>query len=281
MHIPPAFRTLNCACTVFLILASAVPGTLCAQEPEEHEHDATDHSHGAHFTHPLFAESVSPDTKMRIDYARQAMADGDLNEMEIEGEYAFAEYFSIEAGVHYDVDGSDLGETHVLFKFANLALESSGVSLGYGLEVGLPTGASHAHGGVHEDEGEEGADEDIYEFAPFLNAGWISGAWELSGWTLFEIPTNQGEQEEVGTALRYNGSLLVHAGSRVDAIVEAFGHAGLSGPETEQGVLNIAPGIRFRPVLSSPLVIGAGLAIPVTSDEDYGSLALISAFWHF
>lgn len=281
MQIPPAVRGLCRASALFLVLTIAFTGTLRAQEPEEHEHDEAEHGHGAHFTHPLFAESISPDTKARFDYGRQTLDSSSANEMEMEGEFAFTEFFSIEAGVHYDVDESALGETHVIFKFANLALESSGVSLGYGLEVGLPTGAGH--GDVHVDDGADGehADEDIYEFAPFLNAGWMSGAWELIGWTLFEIPTNQGEQEEVGTALRFNGSLLFHAASRLDVLLETLGHTRLSGPDTEATVMSLAPGIRVRPSSTNPLVIGAGLAIPVTSDEDYDSHLLISAFWHF
>lgn len=277
-------RAARAARAIVTAILCCIPASrLAARQADDHDHDHEDeHDHGAHFTHPLFAESLSPDTKVRLDYSRQSLDDTHANEMEVEGEYAFTEFFSIEAGMHYDPDESQFGEMHVLFKFANTVLQPRHIHLGYGLELGLPTGSAHEHGGVHQGEGAATpGDDKIYEFSPFLNAGVIAGAWEFGAWTLFDIPTNQGEQEEVGAGLRFNGSILVHASSRLDAILETFGHTGLSGPETDQSVFNVAPGVRVRPVASSPLVIGAGLALPISSDEDYDSRILVSAFWHF
>lgn len=84
----------------------------------------------------------------------------------------------------------------------------------------------------------------------------MTGPWELVAWTLFEIATNQNLQENVGTELRYNASVLYHATERIEALVEAFGHTGLSGPETERTTLNIAPGLRVRLFEDRPLVLG-------------------------
>ncbi len=48
-----------------LVLVLVVPlGVASAQE-----HAEADHHEGLHFSHPLIAESVSPDTKVRLDYA--------------------------------------------------------------------------------------------------------------------------------------------------------------------------------------------------------------------
>lgn len=270
------------------ILALGLAGVLSASHPltaqEEHHHDEEGHGHeGLHFTHPLFAESVSPDTKLRLDYASAEVGDeAREGEAELEGEYAFARSFSVEVGLHLDPDAGDLGETHLALKFANYAAEAAGVLLGYGLQLGIPTGPAHAHGGAPEPEpaGEEEVDEDIWEMTPFLNAGWATGAWELVGWLRFAIPTNQPHQDEVGTELLYDTSFLRHVGPRFDGLVELFGHAGLSGP-SDGTVLGVAPGIRVRPLEDQPLVLGAGVALPLTDARDYDHRILVSAFWHF
>lgn len=277
---------------VFLvILATVLP--LRTADAQEHAHSHDD-SHGIHFTHPMFAESVSPDTKLRLDYGNRGReAEDARSELEVEGEFAFTRFFSIEAGVHFDPEAGELGETHLVAKLANYALEESGILLGYGMEFGLPTGSEHGHGGVHEHEeaphdeepGEPHvhteAGEDIYHITPFLNAGWMAGDWELVGWSLFEIPTNQEVQENVGTALRFNGSLLFHASERISALVEGFGRTGLSGAGSDRTVVSVGPGLRAQILPQRPLVLGTALAFPVTDHRDFDTRLLVSAFWHF
>lgn len=237
-----ALRTL--VVTAATLLAGSL--TLPAQAQEQHEHSPGErhaHHHALHFTHPLIAESVSPDTKLRLDYAWQDLKEKHESELEFEGEYAFHRAFSIEAGIHYHPETGDFGETHVLLKLANYAFEERGLLLGYGLELGLRTGpGGHAQGGHgHEGDGHQHNDaepeEDIYEITPFLNAGLMAGRWELVGWTLFEIPTNQNLQENVGTDVRYHASALYHLTPRIEALLEAHGRTGLSGPETERTVV--------------------------------------------
>lgn len=259
-------------------------GVAAQEETHTHEHG---HDRGVHFTHPLFAESVSPDTKLRLDYSFTDLEAGkDGSEMELEGEYAFAPSFSLEIGMHLEPDAGELGETHVLFKFANYAFGEAGLLLGYGVELGLPTGSGHAHeGGDHTEPDHEHdhaePEDDIYTVAPFLNAGWTSGAWEVVGWGLFEIPTNQALQENVGTGFRYDASVLYRVNGRLEALVEAFGETGLSGPGTDRTVLNVAPALRVRPLADRPLVLGAGVAVPVTDAREYEARVLVSLFYHF
>lgn len=266
------------------LLAGLLPLHGLAAQEHDHTHG---HGHDLHFTHPLLAESVSPDTKLRLDYSFQELeAEEDESELELEGEYAFARSFSIEAGAHFHPEAGEFGETHVIFKFANYAFEQEGVLLGYGIEFGLPTGTAHEHGGDHghqqeDPHGHAEPEDDIYEITPFLNVGWTTGPWELVGWTLFEIPTNQSLQENVGTELRYNASVLYDVSARLEALVEAFGHAGLSGPETDRTVVNVAPGLRAQLLSERPLVLGAALALPLTDERDFDARVLVSAFWHF
>jgi hypothetical protein len=259
--------------TLALVITAGLPGGIAAQEP--HTHDAGDHAHaGLHFTHPLFTESVSPDTKLRLDYGRHG--DPAENEMELEGELAFSPAFSIEAGVHYHLDDSEIGDTHVILKLASAALADAGVHLGYGLEVGIPTGPEHEHAVPEPGLGEPG---DSWEVAPFVNAGWTDGTWEVVGWSLVGVPTDDAVRETAGVGFRFNGSALFHASDRLDALLEAFGATPISGSETEPTAVSLAPGLRVRPG-DGPLVIGAGVAFPVAGEEDHARF-LVSLFYHF
>lgn len=267
-----------------LTLAVGAPDLAVAQGHDGEDHDpgsgqhATHNHDGLHFTHPLFTESVSPDTKLRLDYGWRAGHETE-SEMEAEGELAFTPSFSIEAGVHYHVDDGALGDTHVIFKLASAALADAGVHLGYGLEIGLPTGTGHEHA-VPEGTDPTGEEhEESYELTPFVNAGWTDGSLELVAWTLVEVPTDRHVRETAGTGLHFNGSALYHAAARVDAVLEAFGSTALSGSASEPTVVSLAPGLRVRPV-AGPLVIAAGVAVPVT-DAEYDSRVLLSVFWHF
>ncbi|HSM08540.1 MAG TPA: hypothetical protein VLA33_05950 [Gemmatimonadota bacterium] len=283
-----------------LVAGSVLAGAAVAQEADEHDHAPSGHHEagesghhaGLHFAHPLIAESVSPDTKMRLDYGYQDLGAENGSELELEGEYAFHRSVALEVGTHFDASAGELGETHVILKFANFAFEEHGLLLGYGLELGLPTGASHAHGGIEEPdhehaEGEghqenaEEQDDDVYEFAPFLNAGLAAGPWELIAWTRYAIPTNQGEPAEVGPELLFDLSVLLHATEHIEPVLEMSGTVGLGGPQADRETLTLSPGVRVRPVADQPLVLGGALSLPLTNARTFDTRVLVSAFWHF
>lgn len=267
---------------VILLESLAAPVVQGQQPHEQRNPHPPDHS--PHFTHPLLAESVSPDTKIRLDFVWLDLEESSESELELEGEYAFHPSFSIEAGVHYHATTGELGETHVLFKFANYPFEERNVLLGYGIELGLPTGVGrrgaggHLHGAEHDHGEPEPA---IYEIAPFLNAGLIDGPWEIAGWTIFGIPTNHKFQQNVGTELRYHASVLYHLGSRAQALLEGQGWLGLSGPHTRRVAATLAPGLRFNPFPDRKLALGAALSVPVTQDRPFDYRGLLSLFYHF
>lgn len=293
MHLITGVSTL-------LIAGSVLASAASAQEADEHDHGPPGHHEagqsghhaGLHFTHPLIAESVSPDTKMRLDYGYQDVGTENANELELEGEYAFHRSVALEVGTHFDASTGDLGETHAIAKFANFAFEEHGLLLGYGLEVGLPTGGGHAHGGIeepdhehaegegHEEEAVEG-DDDVYEFAPFLNAGLAAGPWELVGWTRYAIPTNQDEPAESGPELRFDLSVLLHATEHIEPVLEMGGTVGLGGPQADRETLTLSPGLRVRPIADQPLVLGGALSLPLTDARSFETRVLVSAFWHF
>jgi len=232
---------------------------------------------GLHFSHPIFTESVSPDTKIRVDFANAFATDATESEIEVEGEYALHRGFSIEVTAPYaivnpDVGSteSDLGNVEVALKFANFNFEEQGVLLGYGVEFGLPTGS--ASSGIGSDH--------IWEISPYLNIGYQRGRVELVGWSIFQIPTHQNPTEEVETEFRYDFSGLVHVTDRFEGLLELNGLVGLSGADAGNGILSIAPGFKVAPLPTEKLFIGLGVSIPFSSDE-LDAQVRSSVFWHF
>ena len=69
-----------CGCLMAGFLS--IPGFAQGQETATHD---------LHFSHPLVAESVSPDTKLRFDYLfRDEEGAGNRHTARVEGEYAFS-----------------------------------------------------------------------------------------------------------------------------------------------------------------------------------------------
>ena len=259
---------LFCGCTMITVLLS-IPGLARAQEAAEHD---------LHFTHPIFTESVSPDSKVRLDFAREWEDEGTANEIEFEGEISVQHDLSIEVAAPFvflnpDVGSSEsgLGNLEVSFKFANLTFVERGLLLGYGLAFGLPTG----------DSGKGIGSGNIWEIEPFFNFGVMTGDWEIVGWTRFGIPTNQDPGEEVETEFHYDFSTLYHFSSRFQGLVELNGGTGLSGPEAGSGIISVSPGIKVAPISNNPdLFIGLGGSFPL-GDEELNAQLRAAVFYHF
>ena len=257
-----------CGCAMVAVFLS-IPGLARAQEAAEHD---------LHFTHPIFTESVSPDSKLRADFAREWEEEGNANEIEFEAEYAFHHDLSIELAVPFvfldpDVGSSEsgLGNLEVAFKFANLTFVDRGLLLGYGIEFGLPTG----------DEANGIGSDNIWEIEPFLNFGVLTGNWEIVGWTRFGIPTNQDVGEEVETEFHYDFSTLYHFSSRFQGMLELNGAVGLSGDEAGENVTSLAPGIKFAPFSGNTnLFIGVGVRFPL-EDVELDTEVRTALFYHF
>lgn len=258
------------------VLLALPVGSPAAQQGHSHEQEAAHHA-GLHFSHPLFTESVSPDTKVRFNVGRAWETDGTESELELEGEYAFHRSFSIEFGAPFAVvnpeggsSRSHLGNLEILFKFANYAFEKHGLLLGYGLELGVPTG----------NDAEGIGSDHLWEVEPVLNVGFKRGRVELVGFSRFGIPFNQDPGEEVETELAYDLSALLHVTSRVQALVEINGETVLSGGEAGGTVVLLSPGAKLAPAVEIPLFVGLGAQVPLT-DEDLDIAVELSVFYHF
>ncbi len=270
--------------TLLLLPASAFASLIAVQELDEPTVQGhglhTSATHGPiHFSHPLVAESPSPDTKVRFGFA-QFDIDGDEEsgtetEFEFEAEYAFHPSSSIEAGVPYvsldpDESSSELGigNAELAFKFA---FAGQGLLLGYGLELGLPTG----------DESKGIGSNRELEFEPLFNLGCKQEELELVLFTSFGIPTNQGENEEVETELGFDVSALCHFGERFMGLLELDGETGPSGDESGETVLNLSPGPKFVPGRNRDQNIGVGVGFPLSDTEEFETRALVSVSRHF
>jgi len=251
-------------------------------ETSGYAHGAEEHEHGLHFSHPINAESPTPDTKIRIDhFYRKIKNENDTakeNTIRLETEYAFEKAFSIELDVPLTIrtPGGSATLTHtdvisVALKFANFAFEESNLLLGYGIEFGLPTGSENK--GIGSDH--------LVELAPFLNIGYQTGALELVSFAVFGIPINQDSTDEVETEMEFNGSALYHVSDRFSLLAEYNGSTVTSGPERGTTVLNLNPGIKFRPTSNHHLKVGVGMSFPITTIDEFDYQTTVSAFYHF
>lgn len=276
LHDKPSRWFLLAATLALAVMLAALPLERLAAQQHSHEQEAAHHE-GLHFSHPLVTESVSPDTKVRLNVGRAWEAEVTETEIEVEGEVAFHRSFSIEFGAPFaavDPEGaasvSNLGNLEVMFKFANYAFEQHGLLLGYGVEFGVPTG--DAAKGIGSDH--------LWEVEPFLNLGYKRGRIELVGFSIFGIPFNQDVGEEVETEWIYDLSGLVHLTPQLQALVEVNGETVLSGAEEGESTALLSPGVKVAPAARVPLFIGVGVTVPLT-DEELDAAAKVSLFYHF
>jgi outer membrane protein W len=254
-----------------LLLTVIVASTIQAQ----HHHDD-----GLHFSHPLITESPSPDTKVRFDYFyRRFRADRTTEHSpRVEFEYAFKPSFSVEVTLPYTfrkVEGeptvSHTDSMDVAVKLTSGVFKDHHVLLVYGVEFGLPMGSnSKAIGSSH-----------IIEVEPYVGAGLKREKVEVVGFTSISAPTNKRLGDEEATALSYQLSFLFKPTPSVQPMIELDGETGLSGSERGDTVVNLSPGIKFRPLHSEHWQVGAGIGFPITNRKDFDRRVVVSAFYHF
>ena len=254
-----------------LLLTVILATTIQAQ----HHHDDE-----LHFSHPLITESPSPDTKVRFDFFyRRFRADRTSEHSpRVEFEYAFRPSFSVEINLPYSfrkVEGeptvSHTDSMDVAVKLTSDVFKEHHVLLVYGVEFGLPTGNdSKGIGSSH-----------IVEVAPYVGAGLKREKVEVVGFTSVSVPTNKRIGDEDATVLGYQLSFLFKPTPSVQPMIELDGETGLCGFERGDTVVNLSPGIKFRPLHSEHWQVGAGIGFPITNRKDFDRRVVVSAFYHF
>lgn len=267
------------------VLASFLAPHTAWGQTSQHEHADHDHDHHhgmLHFSHPLVAESVTPDTKIRLNGVFSNHSAGSDDEMEVEAEYAFAPAFSIELGfTPYTYTSrtpsalpgatgrESFSELDIDLKFANFAFAEHGVLLGYGagLAVPLRTGGEPVKA--------------LTSVEPFLNLGYQKAGWEVETFARFGIPTSGSDGVPANADLGTNLSLLRHVAERLQALLELDTTSPLGGGN-DPVLANVTPGVKVQPLASNEhLILGAGLRLPVSHTKQFTNQALVSMFWHF
>jgi len=226
-----------------------------------------------HFSHPLIAESPSPDTKLRGDAFVGNADEGDFTTFRLEGEYAFTPSLSVEVDVPYTfLDTPDGNHGHfdvasVALKSASFAFAQHGLLLGGGLELGLPTGDDAL--GIGFDHG--------VELEPFVDFGWQRERLQVVGFLHVGVPTAGGDQPDA--VLGWNLAATFAAHPRVELLLELDGESAFGGEENGTTVVNLTPGVKVK--LWRELVLGLGASFPVTHHEEFDVRGVASLFWHF
>jgi hypothetical protein len=245
---------------------------------------AQEHHHGEeelHFSHPLIGESPSPDTKIRFDYFYRRIRDGEKvseHTARLEFEYAFRPTFSIELNVPYtfrnvagELETSHSDNIEVSLKFANFALREHHVLVDYGVSFDLPAGSdSKGIGSSH-----------IVEVEPYFGFGVMRDKFQVIAFSAVSIPTNKHLGDDENTALNYQLSFLLKSTPSIQPLIELDGTTGLSGNGRGNTVVNLSPGIKFRPLHSEHWQIGAGVGFPITNRQEFKTRTTVSAFYHF
>lgn len=254
-----------------LFLTAILVTTIQAQ----HHHDEE-----LHFSHPLITESPSPDTKFRFDYFyRHFRADRTSEHSpRVEFEYAFNPSFSVEVNVPYTFRNveteprtSHSDSMDVALKFANPVFKERNILLVYGVEFGLPTGS----------DSKEIGSSHLFEVAPYFGAGLKREKIEVVAFSSVSVPLNKQVGDEDGTTLGYQLSFLFKPTPSIEPMIELDGQTGLGSMVRGNTLINISPGIKFRPLHSEHWQVGAGIGFPVTNRKEFDTRVVVSAFYHF
>lgn len=258
-----------------------IPSTVRAQHDHDHDdHDAHDDHHHApvHFSHPLFTESPSPDTKLRFDYLRAPLARAASdNTFRVEGEYAFTRNISIEANLPMtsrSVGGtstSAVGSGEIALKLASFAAARHGVLLGGGVGFGIPTG---------NDEKGIGSDH-LVEVEPYVDFGYMRKQMELVSFASFSTTTRRKDGEENEKEVAIAGSLLYHLDPRFESLIELEARRSLYSDAEDEQVVNAGVGLKYHVSRIRALVVGVGGRIPLTTEREFQSEIILSALYHF
>ncbi len=278
-----AFRVSRLAASICFAVFAALtllPTTAIAQ----HDHDTNDadcdhHNDGLlHFSHPLFTESPSPDTKLRLDYLYAGLARGVRDHsVRVEAEYAFSPNVSIEANLPFTsrsafgTSTSAVGSGEIALKLASFAAARHGLLLGGGIGFGLPTG---------NDEKGIGSGH-IVEVEPYVDLGYKRNALELVSFAAFSTATRRNPDDEEEQEFALALSLLYHLDTRLETLLEMETRRALAGEESGHQAVNAGAGIKYHVPGTRALVLGIGGRVPLTNDREFQREFIVSALYHF
>jgi hypothetical protein len=81
--------------------------------------------------------------------------------------------------------------------------------------------------------------------------------------------------------LGYELSFLFKPTDSLQPVIELDGETLLAGSQSGQTMINLSPGIKFRPFRSEHWQVGTGIGFPLTDDREFHRRVVVSAFYHF
>lgn len=264
------------------LLAAAAIASLSVPAAAQHADRDDDHDHGhdyLHFSHPLITESPSPDTKVRLDAAFESsdVPPGSRSTaLRGEVEYAFSRSLSLAIVAPFvritsprGARGSALGSVELSAKAASLVFARSGVLVGGGMSVGLPTGSdAKGIGSGH-----------LYELSPFVDAAMRRGNVEAVGFLTYSTVTNRHAGDPSEGSATLNGSVLWRVVPQIELLGEVATSRAIGGGEGAHYETFLAPGIKWRPESWPKLAIGVAAVRGVGIARTTNGVQL-SAFYH-
>lgn len=226
------------------------------------------------FSEPAIASDPSLGTQIRLDHRFRDEADGERYTAELEMEFMVAPWASLELSVPYTYhdpeDGGgrqNLDSVSLEIKLASYALAESGILLGTGLELVLPTG---------EDRKGIGSNNEIW-LEPYVAIGAKFNRFEIISSLALGIPANQSKDDRPGVDLEigFNTAMIYRAASQYSLFLELDGESVLQGSE-EEVVLNGTAGLLWRPFDTEDFVFGFGASVPLTRDQEF---SVQTIFW--
>jgi hypothetical protein len=263
---------------VCAVLVIAVFPTRARAQGDHHDED---HDHGyLHFSHPLITESPSPDTKIRLDAAfgsSDEPADSHAIGLRGEVEYAFSKSLSLAVVAPFvhvtsprDARTSSLGSVELSAKAASFTFAESGVLIGGGMSVGLPTGSdTKGIGSGH-----------LYEISPFVDAAIRRGDVETTGFLTYSTTTNRNATDDNERSLTFDGSMLWRVIRQIELLGEVTTSRSFGGADGSYSETFLAPGIKWRPSAWPKVAVGVGGILGV-GDARKSNAVQMSAFYHF
>ncbi|MBA3340376.1 MAG: hypothetical protein H0T48_00920 [Gemmatimonadaceae bacterium] len=249
-----------------------------AQESHEHKHGSP-----LHFSHPIFTESPSPDTKLRFDYLFLKAGGHDTEEslrdhtFQAEGEYAFNPSVSIEVKLPFTrrasqgTTVSSTGSGEIALKLASFAAADRGILLGGGVELGLPTGSERK--GIGSDR--------LYQLEPFLDLGYQRGAFEFVTFLSYGTILNRDDADPREDEVELASSALYRVSPRFETLVEMAVSRVVSGDERGEQAISAGPSFKYRVQRVEQLVFGIAARFPVTEHREFEREFIVSALYHF
>jgi len=244
-----------------------------------HAHTSHDHANHIHFDHPILTEVPTPHNVVSFGYSHTRSSEKThTDSFELGFEYAPVKWFSFEIATPVEAVNPDegrftsgLGSTEFAFKFASFHFEEKGIVLAAGMEFALPTG---------NDDKDIGSNNEV-EIEPFVSLGWKHDKLELVSIFSYGMPVKRDAGDPFAPAFGFQLSTLYHFHSRIAALCELRGETELRGEDRGRTVIEIAPGIKFKPWDSPALEFGVNVILPISDARELDWSAGFALFYHF